>query len=62
MEMHRGIEEWLSLLACPGCKGTLDRGREEGEFCCMSCGLVFGSREGIPVLLLDEARPLREES
>ena len=48
-------EDLLSILACPVCKGELlllDEGR---YLLCRPCGVRFPVREGIPVLLADEA-------
>jgi uncharacterized protein YbaR (Trm112 family) len=43
----------LDILACPRCHGALEA---EGEFLeCHSCRLRFPVREGIPVLLVEEA-------
>jgi len=43
----------LELLACPACHGGL---RQEGErLRCSSCGRRYPIREGIPVLLVEEA-------
>ena len=47
--------ELLSILACPKCKTAV---RLEGEkIVCTSssCGLRFPVRDGIPVMLIDEA-------
>ncbi len=46
----------LKILACPVCKAPL---AENGaELICQNakCGLIYPIREGIPVLLADEAR------
>lgn len=48
-------EELLKILACPACKRAL---RLEGErIICRNaeCGLRYPIREGIPVMLIDEA-------
>jgi uncharacterized protein YbaR (Trm112 family) len=50
--------ELKEILACPRCKGELDFREEQGEICCLRCRLVFRIEDGIPVMLLDEARPL----
>jgi uncharacterized protein len=43
----------LPLLACPACRGKL---AEEGDYLlCPACALKFPVRDGIPVLLLNEA-------
>ena len=52
-------DEFLALLACPRCKGPLER-QGDGALLCPACRLVFQVRDGIPVLLLEEARPADE--
>lgn len=49
-------KELLEILACPKCKGPLRH--EEGCLVCRACGLKYPIRDGIPVLLVDEAVPL----
>lgn len=47
---------WLrASLRCPACRSTLEDGPE--ELACTGCGLVYPVRGGIPVLLVDDARP-----
>jgi uncharacterized protein YbaR (Trm112 family) len=52
--------ELKALLVCPKCKGDLVFHEERGEIDCRTCRLIFAIQEDIPVLLLDEARPLPE--
>lgn len=43
----------LELLACPACKTAV---REEGErLVCVRCGRRYPVRDGIPVMLVEEA-------
>ena len=51
----------LELLVCPVTKGPLDFDRERQELVSRSARLAYPIRDGIPVLLEDEARPLTEE-
>ncbi|HYN29633.1 MAG TPA: Trm112 family protein [Dermatophilaceae bacterium] len=56
------IEPWLrEILRCPRCQAELrdDTGPGGPELVCVSetCGLAYRVDEGIPVLLVDEARP-----
>ena len=51
----------LELLVCPVTKGPLDYDREAGELVSRSAGLAFPIRDGIPIMLVDEARALDEE-
>jgi uncharacterized protein len=50
--------ELKEILACPKCKGDLEFHEERGEIHCRRCRLAFPIRDDIPVMLLDEARPL----
>lgn len=53
------LEPWLrDVLACPACKAPLRVDDEADELACTnaSCGLVYPVRDGIPVLMVDEAR------
>jgi uncharacterized protein YbaR (Trm112 family) len=51
----------LELLVCPVTKGPLDYNRERQELCSRSARLAYPVRNGIPILLENEARPLRDE-
>jgi uncharacterized protein YbaR (Trm112 family) len=44
----------LAIIVCPACHGDLAEQAE--ELVCGSCGLAYPVRDGIPVLLVDEAR------
>jgi uncharacterized protein YbaR (Trm112 family) len=48
--------ELKEILACPRCKGGLEFRETEGEIRCLACRLAFRIDDGIPVMLLDEAR------
>ena len=48
----------LDILACPACKGPLIWRRERDELICRPDRLAFPVRDGIPVMLEDEARQL----
>ncbi len=49
--------ELKEILACPKCKGELEFREAEAEIRCARCRLVYRIDEGIPVMLVDEARP-----
>lgn len=55
----------LELLVCPLCKGPLQYWRppqhRSQELVCLADGLAFAVRDGIPVMLEAEARPLGHE-
>ncbi len=47
----------LEILACPACRERLEvAGGGEG-LACVGCGRVYPIRDGIPVLLVEEATP-----
>ena len=48
----------LDILACPICKGPLVYHKDEGELICKVDRLAYPIREGIPVMLEEEARQL----
>lgn len=51
----------LELLVCPVTKGPLDFDRERQELLSRSARLAYPVRNGIPILLENEARPLSDE-
>jgi len=51
----------LELLVCPVTKGPLTYDRERGELISKSARLAYPIRDGIPVMLEDEARKLTPE-
>jgi uncharacterized protein YbaR (Trm112 family) len=48
----------LDILVCPICKGPLLYRKAEQELVCKADRLAFQIRDGIPVMLEDEARKL----
>jgi uncharacterized protein len=50
----------LELLVCPVTKGPLEFNREHHELVSRSARLAYPIRDGIPVLLENEARPLTD--
>ena len=48
----------LDILVCPLCKGPLVYKKAENELICKPCRLAYQVRDGIPVMLEDEARKL----
>jgi uncharacterized protein YbaR (Trm112 family) len=51
----------LELLVCPVTKGPLEYDREKQELISRSARLAYPVRDGIPVLLENEARTLTDE-
>jgi uncharacterized protein YbaR (Trm112 family) len=48
----------LELLVCPLCKAQLEWRRDTAELVCHADRLAYPVRDGIPVMLESEARPL----
>lgn len=51
----------LELLVCPVTKGHLEYNREKHELISRSARLAYPVRDGIPVMLENEARTLTDE-
>jgi uncharacterized protein YbaR (Trm112 family) len=48
--------ELKEILACPKCKGDLEFREAEAEIRCPRCRLAYRIDDGIPVMLVDEAK------
>ena len=53
-------EELLEILACPKCKGDIRLNESKDGLICDSCKLLYEIRDGIPIMLIDEATPLED--
>jgi uncharacterized protein YbaR (Trm112 family) len=53
-------EELRAILACPACKGA-ELTFEETRIICRTCRKAYPVRDGIPVMLEDEARKLASD-
>src|SRR5256714_8383882 len=51
----------LEILVCPLTKGPLRYDRAAQELVSEEAGLAYPIRDGIPIMLVDEARPLRAD-
>jgi uncharacterized protein YbaR (Trm112 family) len=52
-------EQLLKKLVCPDCHGKLIYRQEDNRLDCQKSGLSFKIIDDIPVLLVDEAEPLK---
>ncbi len=52
----------LEILVCPLTKGPLTYDRKADELVSEQAGLAFPIRDGIPIMLVDEARPLDDDA
>lgn len=55
-------ERLLEILVCPKCKGELEYRTEPEELVCDACALRYEVKDDIPVMLIDEAKPLESGS
>ncbi len=53
-------KELLDILACPKCKGEIFLNERQDGLICTRCKLVYEIRDDIPIMLIDEAKPLEE--
>ena len=53
-------KELLDILACPKCKKSVELNKAGDGLVCNSCRLVFEIRDDIPIMLVDEAKPLKD--
>ncbi len=51
-------KELLDILACPKCKGHVSLMEDGPALVCAACGLKYPIRDGIPVMLIDEAEKI----
>lgn len=54
--------ELLKILVCPVTKGQLIYDRQSQELISETAGLAYPVRDGIPILLVDEARKINKNS
>ncbi|MGH8874215.1 MAG: Trm112 family protein [Acidimicrobiia bacterium] len=45
----------LEILVCPDCHASLEEREETSLLACTGCGLRYPVRDGIPVMLIEEA-------
>lgn len=50
--------ELLEILVCPKCKGDLEYRQNPETLVCKACKLAYRVEDGIPIMLIDEAKPL----
>ncbi len=52
-------ERLLEILVCPACRGDVEHKERRNVVVCTACGLRYPVRDGIPVMLVDEAQKPR---
>jgi uncharacterized protein YbaR (Trm112 family) len=53
-------QELLDILACPKCKGDIHLNGAGDGLICDNCKLLYEIRDDIPIMLIDEAKPIEE--
>jgi hypothetical protein len=51
-------KELLDILACPKCKGDIHLNETQDGLICDQCRLLYEIKDGIPIMLIDEAKHL----
>jgi uncharacterized protein YbaR (Trm112 family) len=51
-------QELLEILACPKCKGDIHLNADGTGLICDRCKLLYEIRDDIPIMLIDEAKPI----
>ena len=60
---QKGVDpKLLEILVCPVTKGALDYDEAAQELISKEAGLAYPIRDGIPVMLADEARRLDDDA
>ena len=52
-------KELLDILACPKCKEDIHLNETQDGLICDQCRLLYEIKDGIPIMLIDEAKHLR---
>ena len=53
-------QELLEILACPKCHTKIQLREPDGLYC-PNCEVVYPIVDGIPVLLIEEGKPVKDE-
>ena len=51
-------QELLDILACPKCKGDIHLNEDGTGLICEACKLLYEIRDDIPIMLIEEAKPI----
>ena len=51
----------IEMIACPECQSRLSYNKADKELICSTCQLAFPVRDGIPVMLVEEARHINPD-
>ena len=51
-------QDLLDILACPKCKGPIKLNEARDGLVCATCKLLYPIKDDIPIMLIDEAKPI----
>ena len=51
-------QDLLEILVCPKCKGPIYVNAEQNGLICDQCRLCYEIRDDIPIMLIEEAKPI----
>lgn len=54
-------KELLDILCCPKCKGDIMLTEAQDGLVCEACKLMYPIKDDIPVMLIDEAIPVKSD-
>ena len=54
-------QELLEILACPKCKGNIYLNDAQNGLICDNCKLLYEIKDDIPIMLIDEAKPIGDQ-
>ncbi len=52
--------ELLDILVCPKCKGNIHLNAAGDGLICDNCKLLYEIKDDIPIMLIDEAKPIEK--
>lgn len=55
-------QQLLDILVCPKCKGEVRLNETRNGLICDQCRLIYEIRDDIPIMLIDQAKPLQSPS
>ena len=55
-------KELLDILACPQCKQPVRLTENKTGLACDRCCLLYEIRDDIPIMIIDEAKPLADQT
>ena len=54
-------KELLDILVCPQCKGEINLNATGDGLICDKCKLLYEIKDDIPIMLIDEAKKIKED-